>query len=261
MTSALTCGLLIGSTLALPSIGASAATKVSIEVFGDLLSYQAASYLDKDFSKATLLGETHVYPGTALCNWLPAIERITRSTAPAIAVLEFVGNVNSCNGSVTTPAALAAAYSANLHTAIDALKAVGTRFIVVDEGPRVDCTFYADCKAEPALHDAFEKVVASYRSPDVVYSGLADRAVETPNGKFTKNLTCLAPEARACLCTKGSEITVRALDGVHFCPVGHSAAVPCPVYSSGAYRFAGGFARTIWALDKVTKPADGLAVP
>jgi hypothetical protein len=31
---------------------------------------------------------------------------------------------------------------------------------------------------------------------------------------------------------------VRAPDGVHFCPVTHAPASPCPVYASGAMRFA-----------------------
>lgn len=251
-------GVLGASILSLSS-QAQATPKLTIEVFGDSLSFQASPYLTRDFSKSTVVDEEHVYPGSALCAWLPAIKSLTSSTAPSVAVLEFVGNVSFCDGSVTSPTALSAAYRADLRTAIGHLEAVGVRLIVVDEGPRVSCTEYTYCKAEPDLHTAFEKVVASYNSPGVIYAGKADRDVETPSGKFTKTMACLASEARSKLCASGSQILVRAPDGVHFCP--HSFVSPCPVYASGAYRFAAGFAKTIWSLDPATTPKDGLPAP
>lgn len=254
--------LLAASAFLLPASAAQgASSKVTIEVFGDSLGYQAAPYLERDFSKGTSVNESHIYPGTALCTWLPAIKALSASTAPTVAVLEFVGNVSSCDGSVTSPTALAAAYLADLKTAIGDLLDAGVRFIVVDEGPRVRCTAYAYCKAQPDLHSAFEKAVAHFSSPAVIYAGKADRAVETPAGKFTTTLPCLSSEVRAKLCARGAQILVRAPDGIHFCPVAHSAALPCPVYASGAYRFANGFARTVWSLERATRPASGATTP
>jgi hypothetical protein len=233
-------------------------------VYGDSLSWQAGSYFEHDFSTATTINEAHVFPGTAVCTWLPDIKSLTRADAPTVVVLEFVGNVSNCDGSVTSPTALANAYKADLKTAIDALLTVAVHTIVVDEGPRTDCTAYAYCAAQSKLHDAFKQVVSSFDSKNIVYAGLADRAVETPSGRFTRLLPCLAAEVRARLCAKNALITVRSADGVHFCPVpntSHGVMMPCPVYASGAYRFATGFANSVWMLDPATKPRSGTTTP
>jgi len=243
---------------------AGAAARQTIAVFGDSLSWQAHSYLATDFSSATTVNTDHVFPGTAVCSWLPTIKAMTASSAPRLVVLEFVGNVSPCDGSVTSPTALAAAYKSDLSAAVKDLLAVGVHMIVIDEGPRVHCTAYAFCAAQPQLHDTFEHVASSFGSSSIVYARLADRAVETSNGRFTVSLQCLATEVRRKLCAQNAQIKVRSGDGVHFCPVANTSngvMQPCPVYASGAYRFATGIAKTIWALDPSTKPTDGTTKP
>ena len=252
-----------GPVVLAPSAGASSQRQV-IEVFGDSLGWQAGSYLARDFRKTTIVNESHLYPGTSVCDWLPAIEKLTTSDAPNVAVLEFIGNVSTCDGSVTSPTALASAYKADLTKAITTLLGVGVRYVIVDEGPRAHCTLYAYCVAQPNLHAAFVQVVTSFNSSYVIYAGLADRAVETPDGKFAQSLKCLAAESRAKFCARGAQIIVRSADGVHFCPVSDQAQgkmTPCPIYASGAYRFAAGLAKTIWALDPSTKPTTGTTTP
>ena len=69
----------------------------------------------------------------------------------------------------------------------------------------------------------------------------AGAAVLTPDGRYTPQLPCLDSETTADGCTNG-QIIVRAPDGIHFCPTVSGGTQPCPVYSSGAHRFAGGMA-------------------
>jgi hypothetical protein len=89
------------------------------------------------------------------------------------------------------------------------------------------------------LDKAYAQVAASY--PVYVSYVDAGAAVEGPGHTYTRTLPC----------SKGQPCTgpivdhvrtniVRAPDGVHFCPVSTGSPLPggCPVYSSGAYRFA-----------------------
>jgi hypothetical protein len=73
------------------------------------------------------------------------------------------------------------------------------------------------------------------------------------HGRWTESLTCVAGEP----CTGGTDATgaaintVRAPDGMHFCPAAPEAVLgvtgDCPVWSSGAFRFARAMARSALA--------------
>jgi hypothetical protein len=71
----------------------------------------------------------------------------------------------------------------------------------------------------------------------------AGPVVEGPSHAFVQYLQCLYFET-VCNGTDYGAPTgtnvVRQPDGVHFCPVQISGTSPCPVYSSGALRFAMG---------------------
>jgi len=72
----------------------------------------------------------------------------------------------------------------------------------------------------------------------------AGAAVETPDGSFAATLPCLPGEAE---CGPDGTNPVRNDDGVHLCP---GASGPCPVYSSGAFRFASAIAAAIQEVDR-----------
>jgi hypothetical protein len=67
-----------------------------------------------------------------------------------------------------------------------------------------------------------------------------------PGDTYTRTLPCLDFETSAFGCEDG-RIPVRAPDGNHFCPPGADATLTatCPVWSSGAYRFASAMAQPI----------------
>ena len=63
-------------------------------------------------------------------------------------------------------------------------------------------------------------------------------AVEGPGGVYTPTLPCFIGEPCTGPVVRGVlSNVVRSADGVHFCPVAE-VDERCPVYSSGAFRFA-----------------------
>ena len=69
----------------------------------------------------------------------------------------------------------------------------------------------------------------------------------TKKGAFIFTKPCLSTEGKAKGCQRGL-ITVRASDGLHFCPGALTFPTGCPVYSSGAFRFASAMSnRILWA--------------
>ncbi len=251
---------LVVSTLAQPGTTAGATTSPSIRIdfFGDSLSYQASPYLASDFNRGTTVASTsHVYPGTALCDWLGDIDALTTSTAPTVAVLQFVGNhFTSCiSGYAPGSAAFIQKYASDLKSAITQLRAVGVKDVLVDVGPKTDdpaITWYY------ALRSAFVQVVDGFHTSSVAYAWTADKSVETQAGAFAATLPCISHEANAKLCVQGAPEKVRSNDGLHFCPTtvgGANGQVSlCPVYASGAYRFALGLSKVVWSWLPSSRP-------
>ena len=66
-----------------------------ILVFGDSLTFSAASYLEEDANAAGRAIEIFARPGAALCDWMPDVEeRLPAGPASAV-VLVFAGNDNT----------------------------------------------------------------------------------------------------------------------------------------------------------------------
>jgi hypothetical protein len=197
-----------------------------------------------------------------------AILRLTNADAPEVALLEFHGNdFTPCiaNAPFSEPEYLAN-YSLNLHAAIDHLLAIGTRDVIIDEGPPSEASLSS---GEPdQLQQLYEQVVASYGTPRVRYASSADTSVLTASGAFAWTLPCLRVEQLDGMClgpvvAGTASNVVRSADGIHFCPVSVGNAVGqvpglCLAYSSGAYRYASALAGTVWSIYPRTRP---VAVP
>ena len=230
---------------------AAAAQRQKVLFFGDSLSFQAGPYLMKDFNPSVTNVQLHLYPGTALCDWLAEIDNLTRRTAPDVVVLQFIGNHSTpC---IDRSSDFVTQYGKNLRSAITQLRSIGVKDIVVDAGPITPLV-----KTWSTLVAKYRSVVASFHSRGIIYAAAADAAVEGPKGSFVMTLQCLPVEVKYDKCSAGSQIRVRASDDVHFCPVPIPAEgtrlVACPVYASGAYRFAKGLAKAVWTLDPATDP-------
>jgi hypothetical protein len=68
------------------------------------------------------------------------------------------------------------------------------------------------------------------------------------HGQYTDSLPCLPNEPCTGPVIHGVRTNrVRAPDGVHFCPVTVLGRAPCPVWSSGAFRFGAAMAAPVIA--------------
>jgi hypothetical protein len=206
-----------------------------VAVYGDSLVSQSVPYLRAVGSVFGLQVSTNSFYGTAPCDFLPSLRKDLRARKPDVVVWAFSGNsIGTCmldraRRPLTGPAIISK-YSADTQAAATSAEAAGVRFVLV---------------SPPAARS-----VGNWSGFDSMYRGLAaadphidyvDGGLEiAPDGHFADTQACLPFEtalaATRGACAGGDQILVRASDGVHFCPV--SKQLNCPVYSSGALRYA-----------------------
>jgi hypothetical protein len=205
-----------------------------IALFGDSLGMEAApdfTYLAQAAGASTVV---RTYGGLAVCDWLPTMASLAASWQPTAVVLEFSGdNFTPCMGGLAlgTPQYYEK-YESDMQAAIDIFRPYGTDVFVV--GLPLDAS-----AAENQNVVGLNQVYASVASANYGVTYLDAGAAVMADGSFTWTLPCLPSEP--CTGPSGTN-TVRAPDGVHFCPTGQTTiegyAAVCNVYSSGAYRFA-----------------------
>lgn len=224
-------------------VGASVAsgTHRRVILYGDSLAFEA-----KD---AFAVGLQHgndievvdrTFSGTAICDWLDRMHQDLHDLQPGAVVFEFAGNnVTPCvqgpDGPLTG-AALAQRYRDDARTATGIFTGAGVRAYWMGAPPvtgpqTADFTLVRHVyETEGGREPPATPVLGAAEYVD------AGRAV-TERGGFTPTLPCLPSEGSTQGCVDG-RIPVRALDGVHFCPVRAGVGTDrCPVYSSGAARF------------------------
>lgn len=212
-------------------------------LYGDSLGFEAGPYLTKALSGRTATRVAAV-PGAALCDLLPMIADDARRHRPDIAILEFSGNnttpcMAGTNGRPLTGSALIDKYATDAEQAVTALRGADIPVYLVG-APRSRNSTTAS-----QINDRYIQIADrwSTRGEDVHYVD-AGAAVLLADGSFTEGLPCLSMETADMGCT-GGLIRVRADDGVHFCPTNHGPTQACPVWSSGAYRFARAMAEPV----------------
>jgi hypothetical protein len=207
-----------------------------VVLLGDSLAEEAAPYLQEE------LGDTKVLDrflgGTAPCDWLDTDLRARRDR---VVVISFSGNsATPCmadEGGQLHGQALVDRYRADLTAMVDKVRASGARVVLVGQPAR---GFVAAEGAGQQEVDGINAISTELAESDHVSMVDAGAAVEAPEGAFTRTLPCLPDEAE---CGPGEVNVVRSDDGVHFCP--GTAQHPCPIYSSGAHRFAHAIAEAL----------------
>jgi hypothetical protein len=202
-----------------------------VVLVGDSLAQEADPVL------RFLLAPTEVVPkfwgGTAPCDWLDVD---LEADARTVVVVSFTGNsLTTCmsdgRGGFLTDEALVARYRADVTVLVDRARAAGAAVVLVGQPVRA-ARFDAEVEVA-GINDVYRSLAAEL---DGVSFFDAGAAVEAPDGSFTERLPC-SPYDRDC---SADGTTVVRGDGVHFCPV--AGENPCPVWSSGAFRFALGLA-------------------
>ena len=205
-----------------------------VVVYGDSLVSEAGTdftSLAADYGASALI---RTYPGTATCDWLATMAADAQAWQPTAVVLAFSGDAFSpcMAGYQLGRAPYFAKYQSDTQTAIDIFRAIGTKVVLV--GLPVDASAGLTQNVTQ-LNAVYQTLAAG--NVGVTYDD-AGQAVEA-DGQFTWTLPCLQGEP--CTGPAGSNV-VRAPDGIHFCPDGHTTLVgsleECDVYSSGALRFA-----------------------
>jgi hypothetical protein len=245
---------LVAVTVLLASVvvvSATAGAKRRVILYGDSLAFEARDAFALSLQSGggddvEIVDRT--FGGTALCDRLDRMRQDLHDLQPWAVAIEFVGNnVTPCMRGPAGPLTgdgLVQKYRDDAHTATELFAGAGVRVYWMGAPPT----------ATPEASD-FARVRHGYESesgrltfatpplPRVRYVD-AGRAV-LDGGRFTATLPCLPSEGEREGCVDG-RILVRALDGLHLCPVRTSQGSDrCPVYSSGAARFGLAMAQPI----------------
>jgi hypothetical protein len=168
---------------------------------------------------------------TALCDWLPAMAGTVVRTRPDLLVLVFNGNRRTAcmqgqDGRPLSGQPLSEKYRRDALTAVGVATRAGAWTLLVG-GP----VFRAD-SAQIGAGRAYEEIAA--RVPGVSYVDAGEAVA--PGHRFAARLPCESLDRGHC--DADGTVAVRSADGIHFCPGDGGARRPCPVWSSGAFRYA-----------------------
>lgn len=208
-----------------------------VVLYGDSLADQAAPFFRQAImahGKALLRMKTG--PGTAPCDWLADMSQTAKRFRPDAAVVEFSGNnltrcMRDSAGNFLTDDAVVARYRADADKATRALTHYGATVYWIGTPPDRSPSISALAARIKAVYQELPSRFDHVRFVD------AGQAV-TDHGTYTDYLPCLPNETCTGPVRSGVRTDqVRAPDGVHFCPVTITGKAPCPVWSSGAFRF------------------------
>ncbi len=213
----------------------------TVGFYGDSFAFASAEHahhLLETGGRLRVVGAS--FHGVAVCDLLPQIRSDVANHDMFGAVLVFAGNAfTPCmakpNGRALSGRTALRKFEADLTEAVQLLTADGTRVYLgtVPEG-RLQAMF--DINWARDTNKVVAKVAKKNRRVELIDSAAA---VLDDNGHYTETLPCLDFEP----CMFSGRNLVRESTGIHFCVSGF-AEVPvgtdtCPVWSSGAFRFAG----------------------
>jgi hypothetical protein len=224
----------------------------TVAIFGDSLAWEAERYFAALVQAAGARPLSYDSRGSALCDWLPQMGVAEARFHPQTVELEFSGNALTPCMRADSPgsAAYFAKYRADTLAAIDTFAPHGAHIFLI--GAPVSRAQQASDPGWNRLNEQYAAIAAA--DPGRVTYVNAGAAVESPDHRYAQTLPCLRGEP--CLGPTVDGVrsnVVRAPDGVHFCPVEKDPFVgvigPCPVYSSGAYRYAYAMVAAVAARD------------
>jgi hypothetical protein len=227
-------------SLARPAL---AAPRPQVLVYGDSLTTEAAPYIDgfvDDVAGAASL--VRGAPGGATCDLFDLMRYDGRHEHPSVVVLQFSGNnLTRCmqdrSGRPLEGDAWLAKYRADTVKAIELLRPTRASIWLATS----PISMLADRKGQDDVY----RLAAMYRElarrlPGVHVTDAAT-AVLAFGRYWTRTMPCLRNEPCTQVDTNGQRANqVRANDGAHFCPTPYPNGGVCPVWSSGAMRYAVG---------------------
>jgi hypothetical protein len=206
-----------------------AAGSPRVLLYGDSIAWEAHNAFE--FLLPGDVVKIRTFWGTAICDWFSYMQADTASFQPDVVVAEFAGvDFSPCltarAPAGSSPAVIAAAFRTDAIKATAILSVHGAEVIWI--GAPIDL-------GNP--DQTLQHMYASLPSfvPHSAYTDAGDAVA--PGEVFTWTMPCLPHEPT---CNNGT-VVVRSPDGRHLCPV-KTTLVTCPVWSGGAFRFAGAMA-------------------
>ena len=222
-------------------------TQDAVILYGDSLAWEAETEFTRSLHEAGIARVwTRTFGGTAICDWFDEMQSDADKIRPSVVVVEFSGNaLTPCmtdaggNSLGLDRAAHRAKYRADARRVLDIFERIGTHVIFAG----APMSLRAEETHDPGarwFNQMYATLPIRFASASYVDAG----ASVLRNGHWTATLPCLPSEP----CVGGTDPdgvavnVVRAPDGGHFCPGAPDAVlgvtVGCPVWSSGAYRYA-----------------------
>jgi hypothetical protein len=208
------------------------AAPVRVALWGDSLTQQAAKYL---LPMMAASGHWNVrqasLAGTAICDWYQQMRKVRDTIHPQVVAFQFVGNdigkcMRNADGSKLSNAEYLRRWRRDTRRAIEVFPTSVSIYLI---GPPAMGT------PDNRVYDIWRELARAYPNTRYVDGG----RLVSPHRTFVKTLPCLRGEPCTGPVVHGVRTNVvRAWDEVHFCPEKLPLGQPCPVYSSGAYRFA-----------------------
>src|SRR5256884_827778 len=218
-------------------------------LYGDSLAFEARDFFALSLQRGSDVEVVdRTFGGTAICDRLDGMRRDLHDLQPSAVVLEFVGNnVTPCMRGPTGPLTgddLVRKYRDDARTATEIFAGAGVRVYWIG----APSTATAEAGVFAGIRHGYEAesgrlTFGTPPIPRVRYVDAGQAVLD--RGRFATTLPCLPTEGEGVGCVDG-RIPVRALDGLHFCPVRTGAGTDrCPVYSGGAVRFGVAMAQPI----------------
>jgi hypothetical protein len=205
-------------------------------LYGDSLAFEARDAFALALQRGNDIEVVdRTFGGTAICDRLGRMRQDLHDLQPSAVVFEFAGNnVTPCvqgRDGPLTGASLADKYRDDARTATGIFAGAGVRVYWMG-APPIAAEQARDFELVRHVYEveSGRGMAASPPFGGVEYVDAGRAVVEA--GRFTATLPCLPAEGAAQGCVDG-RIPVRALDGVHFCPVRTGPGTDrCPIYAA-----------------------------
>jgi len=222
-----------------------ATTRPVVVLYGDSLAWESQEHFRDAFAGNPDVDViTRTFGGTAICDFLDDMRDDVATLRPVAAVVEFSGNAfTPCMmdraGQPLRDEAFLERYRADAAALVGIFGPAGTE--VYFAGAPIPRPSDGRGHFNGGKLNAMYQRIASSHAPQVQFVDAGAAVLD--GGRWTETLPCLRDEP----CTGGTDASgravdvVRAPDGDHFCPASAAARAgvsgPCPVWSSGAYRY------------------------
>jgi len=229
-------------------------TPATVVFYGDSILSEAHHALVADFvTKPGWTVKVNDLPAAAVCDWQSKLRYDLAALHPKIVVLETFGvSLTPCmHGLIRSTPAWEEKYRSDLNLFLRTATDAGARVLLVK--PVVIDPIRARRKYHAYFPGPYSKTLTSIAMSDAKkYPGVSVTAAPpdsllTSTGSFTLSKACRAGESAAMGCDAATRtILVRNPDGIHLCPLAYKPPLGmfagCPIYSSGAVRYASALA-------------------